>query len=110
MMAMRRTTIKDVAREAGLSPSAVSRVFTAGASASEATRRKVLEAADRLGYRPSLLARGLVARRTNLVTLAVGELGDPFDAMFVQDMARILAARGARAIIVSTAQDEAALL
>ena len=88
---MDRVTIKDVAREAGVSPSAVSRVFTEGASASNRTRERVLEAAERLGYRPSLLARGLVSSRTNLVTLVMGGMSDPFDALFLDQFARTLA-------------------
>ena len=110
---MRRITIKDVAREVGLSPSAVSRVFTEGAPASEETRRKVTEAAERLGYRPSLLARGLAASRTNLVTLVSGGLSDPFDAAFVEAMAAALAARGVRLMLVHAGEGnggEAALL
>ncbi|WP_299435848.1 LacI family DNA-binding transcriptional regulator [uncultured Rhodospira sp.] len=100
---MSRVTIKDVAREAGVSPSAVSRVFTTGASASPLTRERVLAAADRLGYRPSLLARGLVGRSTHLVTVIMGSLSDPFDALFLDALARALAARDTRLMIASTA-------
>lgn len=96
---MRRVTIKDVAREAGVSASAVSRVFTEGASASPKTREKVLAAADLLGYRPSLLARGLVRNRTNLITLVMGRMTDPFDARFMDCLAESLAARGTRLML-----------
>ena len=98
---MERITIKDVARAAGVSPSAVSRVFTDGASASAETRAKVLAAADRLGYRPSLLARGLVGTRTRLVTLVAGELANPFDALFLDRLASALAVQDMRLLLVS---------
>src|SRR3546814_14133034 len=49
----------DVAKLAGVSQSAVSRAFTDGASIAESTRKKVLEAADVLGYRPNYNARAL---------------------------------------------------
>ncbi|MEM1303174.1 MAG: LacI family DNA-binding transcriptional regulator, partial [Pseudomonadota bacterium] len=52
-------TLKEVAEKAGVSRSAVSRTFTAGASVSDRTRRKVLKAADELGYRPNALASSL---------------------------------------------------
>ncbi|MCZ6860226.1 MAG: LacI family DNA-binding transcriptional regulator, partial [Alphaproteobacteria bacterium] len=71
---MKRVTIKDVAKEADVSVSAVSRVFTDGASASALMREKVRHTAESLGYRPSLLARGLVQERTNLITLVIGRL------------------------------------
>lgn len=96
---MERVTIKDVAREAGVSPSAVSRVFTEGASASTRTRERVLAAADRLGYRPSLLARGLVSNRTNLVSLVTGPLSDPFDALLLERLSEALGRRGTRLLL-----------
>ena len=54
-----RITSADVARLAGVSQSAVSRVFTDGASASAKTSAKVREAAE-MGYRPNRLARSLL--------------------------------------------------
>ncbi len=58
-------TIRDVAREAGVSIATVSYVLNNTKHVSEETRRKVLEAARRLGYRPSNIARGLRARRSH---------------------------------------------
>ncbi|MEM9852593.1 MAG: LacI family DNA-binding transcriptional regulator, partial [Pseudomonadota bacterium] len=59
MMPAKVTSI-DVARRAGVSQSAVSRVFTPGASASAKTAAKVRRAAEELGYRPNVLARSLI--------------------------------------------------
>jgi DNA-binding LacI/PurR family transcriptional regulator len=62
-------TSADVARESGVSRTTVSYVLngTAGTSISEATRRRVLEAAERLGYAPSAAARMLRSGRSDLV-------------------------------------------
>ena len=98
---MNRITIKDVAREAGVSPAAVSRVFTRRASSSRKTQEKVHAAADSLGYRPSMLARGLVGDRTNLVTFVAGRMIDPFDAIFLDRFSETLAARGIRILLAS---------
>src|SRR5690606_25442301 len=62
-----------VAERAGVSRSAVSRTFTDGASVSEATRAKVLEAAGALGYHVNHLARGL-RERSNIVCLVVADI------------------------------------
>src|SRR5689334_17816049 len=62
----------DVARLAGVSQSAVSRTYAERASVSEATRRKVLEAAKQLNYRPSLIPRIMLTHRSHLVALVVG--------------------------------------
>ena len=59
-----KVTALDVARLAGVSQSAVSRVFTPGASASRATVAKVRAAAEELGYRPNPLARAMITGRT----------------------------------------------
>ena len=58
---MRKITSAEVARRAGVSQSAVSRVFTPGASASAKTVEKVRRAAQELGYRPNVLARAMVS-------------------------------------------------
>ena len=71
---MSRVTSIEVAREAGVSQSAVSRVFTPGASVSAETKTKVREAAVRLGYRPNALARSLITGETKIIGLVVAEL------------------------------------
>jgi DNA-binding LacI/PurR family transcriptional regulator len=61
-------TIKDVAREAGVSIATVSYVLNNKTSfVSEETRRQVLETANRIGYRPNATARNLQANQTRLI-------------------------------------------
>lgn len=62
-------TLEDVARLAGVSTKTVSRVVNAHSDISPATRQRVQAAIEQLGYRPNILARSLVNRRSN--TLAV---------------------------------------
>jgi len=103
---LKRVTIKDVAREAGVSPAAVSRVFTKRASSSRKTQEKVLTAATLLGYRPSMVARGLVGYRTNLVTLVAGRMVDPFDAIFQDLLSETMARRGIQLLLASASSSE----
>ena len=70
----RRATSYDVAELAGVSQSAVSRVFQDGASASKAMRNRVMTAADKLGYRPNAIARGLITQRSNMVAVVISKL------------------------------------
>ena len=65
----RRTTSRDVARVAGVSASAVSRAFTAGASVAPEKRARILDVASALGYRPNVMARAVATRRSNVVGL-----------------------------------------
>ena len=70
----RRATSYDVAALAGVSQSAVSRVFQDGASASKAMRDRVMAAANKLGYRPNAIARGLITQRSNMVAVVISKL------------------------------------
>jgi len=103
---MKRVTIKDVAAEAGVSFSAVSRALQHDGKVSPETRRKVLETASRLGYRPSPIARGLVRQRSRLVTLVTGPTQSFFDTLFFDALAAGLAERG-RHLMVATVRSEA---
>lgn len=69
-----RATSYDVAHLAGVSQSAVSRVFRTGGSVSPATRAKVERAAAELGYAPSQIARSLITQRSRLVGVVMTEL------------------------------------
>ena len=73
-----RVTAMDVAALAGVSQSAVSRVFTPGASASKATVAKVMKASAELGYRPNILARSLITGRSRIVGVALSYLDNQF--------------------------------
>ncbi|MCG8643099.1 MAG: LacI family transcriptional regulator, partial [Desulfobacterales bacterium] len=100
---MKRVTIKDVALEAGVSLAAVSRVLTKTAGSSARMREKVQKAAKDLGYRPSMLAKGLVGQRTNLITLVSGRMADPFDALFLDRLSERLAQLKMRLLLASSA-------
>jgi len=60
-----RVTSHNVAELAGVSRSAVSRTFTPNASVSSKTKEKVIIAANKLGYRPNVMARSLITKKPN---------------------------------------------
>jgi DNA-binding LacI/PurR family transcriptional regulator len=95
-------TSEDVARAAGVSRSAVSRTFTDGASVSEPTRRKVLEAARKLKYRPNLFARSLKTRRSSILGLAISALDNQFYPEIVQRFSEEFARIGYRLLLFVT--------
>src|SRR5262245_40787635 len=72
------TTIKDVAREAGVSVATVSRVFNDSAVVSEETRRVVRQVAERLNYWPNGVARSLITDRTQPIGVIVPDLFGDF--------------------------------
>ena len=71
-------TIRDVARQAGVSPSTVSRALTVPAKVERSTRERILALAEELGYRPNRAARGLITGRTGNLGLLVPDLANPF--------------------------------
>ena len=93
-MAHEKVTSMQVARRAGVSQSAVSRVFTPGASASPAITQKVRQAAAELGYRPNVLARSLITGRTRIIGLVVAYLENQFYPVVLELLSRALQDKG----------------
>lgn len=71
-------TIHDVARLAKVSTSTASRVLGNYGRFSEATRQRVLQAIETLGYRPNSVARSMVTRRTNTLGVVCADISSPF--------------------------------
>jgi len=84
----------DVARMAGVSQPTVSRVLNNNETSvqiSDETRQRVLDAVEKLGYRPNVLARGLRTQRTQTIALLIADISNSFYhpiARAVQDVAR----------------------
>lgn len=93
---------QQVAERAGVSRSAVSRTFTDGASVSESMRKKVLEAADALGYHVNHLARGLMIDRSNIVSLVVTDINTPYQAKMIEVLTRRLQEADKVAMVINT--------
>lgn len=68
---MKRPTIADVARSAGVSKGAVSYALNGQPGVSEATRKRILKAADTLGFRANIAARALARASTKVIGLAL---------------------------------------
>lgn len=99
---LKRTVVTshDVARAARVSQAAVSRAFTSGASIAPATRKKILAAAETLGYRPNLIARSLTSGRSNIVGIGVGHLRNPFFAESLEMLSTALQTAGYRSLLL----------
>ena len=98
-MARENATSIDVARRAGVSQSAVSRVFTPGASASRQTVEKVRKAANELGYRPNSLARAMVSGKSRIIGLVVAYLQNQFYPEALEKLSNELQERGYHVLV-----------
>ncbi|SMX30083.1 HTH-type transcriptional regulator DegA [Pelagimonas phthalicica] len=101
-----KITSAEVAERAGVSQSAVSRVFTPGASASKKTVEKVRKAADELGYRPNVLARAMVSGRSRIIGLVVAYLENQFYPIVLEKLSNALQELGYH-ILIFTAPNSA---
>ncbi|GAA1848685.1 LacI family DNA-binding transcriptional regulator [Myceligenerans crystallogenes] len=98
-------TVHDVARDAGVSISTVSRSFDPSSKISPATRARVLGAAEKLGYRPHPVARGLRTGRTHAVGLLVPDLGNPFFAAVTKAVQARARAEGYEVFVADSDED-----
>jgi LacI family transcriptional regulator len=80
------STIKDVAREAGVSVATVSRVFNNSAVVSDVTRRTVRDVAERLNYWPNGAARSLITNRTQAIGVMLPDLFGEFYSEILRGM------------------------
>lgn len=101
-MEQSRVTSLQVARLAGVSQSAVSRVFTPGASASAKTIAKVKDAALALGYRPNRAAQTMITGKSRIIGLVVAYLDNQFYPQALEHLSHALQANGYQ-ILVFTA-------
>lgn len=104
---MRETvTAKDVAKLAGVSQSSVSRVYFEGATVSEKTKKRVLDAAEELGYRPNVYARSLITNQSNIIGLVMKGVQNPFYAQVLKRFSSIFKQHGYSILFVYTNNDE----
>ncbi|WP_306484280.1 LacI family DNA-binding transcriptional regulator [Anaerococcus sp.] len=86
---MGQPTIKDVAKLAGVSISTVSRVMNNSKPVSPEARKKVLDAINKLDFKPNELARSLVMRKSNLVGVIVEDIGIEYMAQLIRGIEEI---------------------
>jgi DNA-binding LacI/PurR family transcriptional regulator len=97
-----KVTSVDVARHAGVSQSAVSRAFSrvptqSGVSAD--AKKRILQSAKELGYRPNAIARSLITQRSNVVALLFSYLDNQFYALALEKLCIELQKQGFHALV-----------
>lgn len=102
--------LKDLATELGLSLTTVSRALNDYPEVSDRTRARVKRAANRLGYRPNVIARGLAIGEIGTIAVVVPKESasylDPDTIEFLVGIAEVLAPAGQDILLVQTSRDE----
>lgn len=106
---MGQPTIKDVAKLAGVSISTVSRVMNDSKPVSPEARRKVLDAINKLDFKPNQLARSLVMRKSNMIGVIVEDIGIEYMAQLIRGVEEIGHLYKYDTILSSTYHDQDAL-
>lgn len=96
------TTMKDIAKEAGVSINTVSRALNGKPDVNEDTKKGILEIADRLNYVPNFLAKGLVTKNTRTIGVIVSDNANPFFARMIKGIEDYARSRGYNIILCNT--------
>ncbi|WP_165842254.1 LacI family DNA-binding transcriptional regulator [Paenibacillus xerothermodurans] len=104
----KKLTINDIARMAGVSRQTISRVLNNKPEVNEATRKQVLRIIEKHEFQPSLQARSMVTRKTNMIAVLLPDISNSFFAEIVRGIERTLRANKLH-VFLMTSEEEIAL-
>ena len=100
-----KPTIRDVAHEAGVAVSTVSKYLTGRPYVSQSTAARIQAAVDRLGFQPDGLGRALATGQTKVIGVIVASLSNPFYTELVEEVDREAAKAGFSILLAATERD-----
>ena len=99
---MKKVGIKDIAADAGVSIATVSHALRNPGRVSDATRRKVLASADRVGYTPNKLAASLRTARSGNIVVIIPDVTDSFNSGIIGAIEKVAHSRGYSVLLGDT--------
>jgi LacI family transcriptional regulator len=99
-------TLKDIARMADVAESTVSRALNDKPGVGRETKLKILKIAKENNYRPNQLARGLAAKKTNMLAVILAEMDSPGNIEIVKSIEKAAEKRGYQIILCNTNNQE----
>jgi LacI family transcriptional regulator len=100
------STIRDVAKLAGVAPITVSRVINDSGYASEETRQRVKQAVDELGYVPNMLGPSLRSKKTMTIAVVITDVTNPFWTTVTRGIEDVAQANGYSTILCNTDESQ----
>ncbi|MEH7333587.1 LacI family DNA-binding transcriptional regulator [Neobacillus drentensis] len=101
-MTKKKVTIRDVAKEAGVSVATVSRLINNISYISQETEQKIQEVMKRLDYQPNEIARGLAKQKSNTIALIIPDITNPFFPELVIAIEEFAKLKGYNLILVNS--------
>lgn len=95
-------SIKDVAKEAGVSVATVSRVINKSGVVTETTQKAVQDAIEKLGYRYNLFGRGLRSGETKIIMVMLSSLANTFCSSVIRSIDKAAGSRGYCTMVCTT--------
>lgn len=99
---MKNITIKDIAKELNISIATVSRAISGDKNIRQETKKLVLEAVDKYGYKRNPVAINLKSGRTNTIGVIVPEMKTPFFSSIIEGIQNVMYPRGVKVIIAQS--------
>ncbi|PTV94720.1 LacI family transcriptional regulator [Halanaerobium saccharolyticum] len=99
-------TLKDIARMADVAESTVSRALNDKPGVGRETKLKILKIAKENNYRPNQLARGLAAKKTNMIAVILAEMDSPGNIEIVKSIEKAADEKGYQIILCNTNNQE----
>lgn len=100
-----RPTMRDVAKTTGFSVNTVSRALNHKPDVNEETRKTIVEAATKMGYRPNKLARSLRSNKTHTIGVIVADIANPYFGALVKGVEKEARKRHYSVILLNTDED-----
>jgi LacI family repressor for deo operon, udp, cdd, tsx, nupC, and nupG len=104
---MKKVGIRDIAAEAGVSIATVSHALRNPGRVAEATRRKVLDAADKVGYTPNRLAASLRTARSGNIVVIIPDVSDSYISGIIKAIEKVAHSRGYSVLLGDSQGSEA---
>lgn len=101
----KKVTIKDVAKEAGVSYATVSRALSGSTEIGEETRHRILKICDDMGYSPNSLARSMVSKKTNTIGVIVPSIENDYMSGIVSSLELNLKKQGYNIMVCNSMYD-----
>ena len=99
---MSHTTLKDIAKRAGVSTTTVSRALNGKPNINIQVKQRILEIAEALEYTPNTIARSLRVKKTDSVGVIIADIADPFFAPIVRGIENVTKKKGYDIILCDT--------
>jgi LacI family transcriptional regulator len=105
-MAKKNVTIREIAKEAGLSIATVSRFLNNSGYISDEAKIKIQEVMTRFDYKPNQIARGLAKQKTNTIALIIPDITNPFFPELVVSIEEAATSKGYSLILINTQENK----